>query len=292
MQKGPADGALFVMQQKFMQNIYWLQVFLRQLLTRFMDHRCLRIAGSLAFTTLLALVPLFAVVFSVMSSFPVFQEWATLLEDFIYQNFVPATGDVVQETVSQFLQQTGKLTAIGLVFLMLGALLLLASIEDAFNDIWQLQKGRKLLQRLLVYWAVLTLGPILIGSSLSLSSYFIALSAQTDFSNATTLLLTFLPFLFEILAFLLLYIAVPNCSVKFNHALFGGFVAAVLFELAKATFTIYVTGFKTYEVIYGALATIPIFLIWIYVSWLVILFAAELVAQLPYGNQKQTAEVV
>ena len=263
--------------------------FLLQVNARFLDHRCLRIAASLAFATLLALVPLFTVVFTMLSLFPVFAEWGVVLESYIYENFVPAAGDVVQENVQQFLGQTGKLTAFGLLFLMLSALMLLSTIEDAFNDIWQLQQGRRFLQRLLVYWAVLTLGPILIASSLSISSYIVALSIDNEilgFGSLSSIVLQFLPFLLEILAFVLLYVAVPNCTVRLSHALLGGLVGTVLFELAKLAFTTYVTGFDTYNVIYGALASIPLFLIWIYVSWIVVLYGAELVAQLSAGYQK------
>ncbi len=260
----------------------WLR-FLRGLGARFMRDRCLRLAAALAFASLLALVPLVSVVFSMLSVFPVFEQWALSLEEFVYRYLVPAAGDVVRENVNQFVAQVRRLTAFGVAFLLLSALLLLSTIEDAFNDIWRVHRGRGIVQRLLVYWTVITLGPVLIGASLSLTTYLVSISALQEepaLSGLRAGVVWVMPILFEWAAFLVLYLTVPNCTVAFRDAAAGGVIAAVLFELTKRGFAVYLLTFSAYEVIYGALAAIPIFLIWIYLSWLVILIGAETVASL------------
>ena len=240
-----------------------------------------REASALSFSTVLALVPLFAVVFSALSLFPIFQTWSGAIQEFVYQNFVPQLGDQVRGYIDEFSANTGQLTIWGLVFLLVTALTLLATVEDAFNDIWHVEKGRSLGHRILVYWAMLTLGPILIAASLSLSSYMWSLAHFTDPDVVSSLkgsLLRYLPFLLELLAFVLMYFSVPNCEVRFGHALIGGLVAALLFELAKYGFGQYLSHVKSYQLIYGALAVLPVFLIWIYLSWLVVLIGAYITA--------------
>lgn len=251
---------------------------------RLQQDKCMRVAAALSFTTLLALVPLITVVFSMLSVFPVFEQWTGSFEDFMYRNFVPAAGDIVRENLTRFTQQAGKLTAIGLIVLLLSALFLLATVEDNFNEIWRVQRGRSVFQRLLVYWAVISLGPLLIVASLSVSSYVLSLPFLPDqktYQGFASHLLPVLPPLLETIAFVLFFMAMPNCAVRFRDALAGGIVAVVLFECAKKGFAIYVLNFRSYEVIYGALATIPIFLVWIYVSWLVVLVGAHVTAVLP-----------
>ncbi len=255
---------------------------------RLQEDKCLRVAAALSFTTLLALVPLITVAFSMLSVFPVFEQWSGAFEDFMYRNFVPAAGDIVRENLTRFSQQAGKLTAVGLVVLLLSALFLLATVEDNFNEIWRVHRGRSVFQRLLVYWAVISLGPLLIVASLSVSSYVLSLSFLPDqriYQGFMSHFLPVLPFLLETIAFVLFFMAMPNCSVRFRDALAGGIVAAVLFECAKKGFAIYVLNFRSYEVIYGALATIPIFLIWIYLSWLVVLVGAHVAAVLPEATR-------
>ncbi|MDH3638528.1 MAG: YihY family inner membrane protein [Gammaproteobacteria bacterium] len=245
---------------------------------RFLADRCLRSASALSFTTVLSLVPLVAVVFGSMSMFPVFGKWGEALQGFIYRNFVPAAGDVIFSHLERFAGTAGQLTTIGLVALVLSALLLLVTIEEAFNDVWRVHKGRSLVQRVLAYWTVLTLGPLLMGASLSLTSYLLSLSLIPDQAmlvKAHSIFLRLLPFVFEVLAFTLLYLVVPNCSVRPRDAFWGGVVAALLFEITKRGFALFVLNYSNYQIIYGALAAIPIFLIWIYLSWLVILIGAE-----------------
>ena len=258
-----------------------LTVVFLEVVHRVEHERCFRVAGALSFTTLLALVPLATVVFSMLSLFPVFEEWATEAENFIYQNFLPAAGDAIKEYLHQFTDKAGKLTAFGLAFLFISSLLLLATIEDAFNDIFRVHRGRPFMQRILIYWAVLTLGPLLIVTSLSISSYLVShtiLSAQPLVAGAFSHLLKALPWLLTLLAFVFFYNTIPNRTVRFRDALAGGVVATVLFEFAKQAFAYYIVHFNSYQLIYGALATIPIFLVWLYLSWLVVLIGAYVVA--------------
>ncbi len=245
--------------------------------------RCARVAAALSFTTLLALVPLATVLFAMLSLFPVFETWQVWLEDMIFRNFVPASGDAVRTHLRQFSDKAGQLTALGLLFLIASSLLLLFTIEDAFNDIWRVKRGRKLFVRLLVYWATLTLGPVLIAVSLSMSSTMLSLAATQGgvlLDGLTATLARYLPFLLELGAYILFYMAIPNTDVKFRHALTGGVIAAILFELTKLGFGYYIINFPSYEVIYGALASIPIFFIWIYLCWLVMLAGAVITAVL------------
>ena len=241
------------------------------------------VASALAFTTLLALVPLITVSFSILSLFPFFASWRGSVEDFLYSNLVPATGEVVSGYLREFSSQAGTLTGLGLIALMATALLLLSTIEDALNGIWGVRKGRTLLQRLLLYWAMLTLGPILVVASLSLSSYlgslvFLDLMPSLQLVSATVL--PALPILVEGLGFFLMYLVIPNCPVRFRYALTGAITAMVLFEIAKNMFIFYVANFNTYQIIYGVLWTIPVVLVWIFVSWLVTLLGACVAAEM------------
>jgi membrane protein len=251
---------------------------------RFSEDRCSRVAGALSYTTLLALVPLTAVAIAVVSVFPVFRPVMDTVQEFVYGNFVPAAGAVVSKYLQQFALNAGKLTAWGLLFLVIAALMVMATIEYTFNDIWHVKQTRKRLHRFLAYWALLTLGPILIGVSLTITSYLVSLplfSGNTVLGGFRAFALGMLPPLSEWLAFVLLYTVVPNHPVRLRHALVGGLFAMVLFEIAKRGFGYFVVTFPSYRLLYGALAALPIFLIWIYLSWVVTLLGAVLTAALP-----------
>ena len=266
-----------------------VHLFLAFLLKNFVDDRCQRSAAALSYTTLLSLVPLTAVVFSIFAAFPVFQSVAADIQDFVFKNFVPASGEVVQQYLEEFTSKASRLTAIGVTFLMLSALLLMNTIDAAINEIWHVTKPRKALPKFMVYWAVLTLGPVLMGASLAITSYVTSLPFFTEttlLSGLRAQVLIILPFLATTLACTLLYAVVPNTQVPLRYAAIGALVAAALFELAKKGFAFYVTTFPTYEMVYGALATIPVFLVWVYVSWLVILFGAEIAFSLVHFHKQ------
>lgn len=265
------------------QSVQRLAKFILVVIARFRGDSCIRHASALSYSSLLALAPMAAIIFSMFSMFSATLAIGERMEDFIYRSLVPTAGDEVQHYLEQFASQAGALTAVGLLTFVLTALLLLFNIEDSFNAIWRVKKGRSIAQRITVYWSMVTLGPILMGASLSLSTYLLSaqiiqgseLEAQTR-----SLGLRLLPFLIEVLAFLLLYSTMPNKRVSWRAAAWGALVAALLFELSKKLFSLFILNFNNYEVLYGALATIPIFLIWIYLSWTVTLFGAEFVASL------------
>ena len=257
---------------------------------RFRSDRLPRHASALAFSSLLALAPMMAIALSVFSLFAGTEQLGTSLEDFIYKFLVPAAGDEVRTYLDQFTGQLGSLTALGLLSFFLTALLLLANIESSFNDIWRVKKGRTMTSRLTIYWALVSLGPIMMGASLTISGYLIALAAgsvdgYSQQVNSFGVLM--LPFLLEMMAFMLLYLIMPNVRVSLMHAIVGALVAVCLFELTKAGFRYYIANFANYKAVYGALSTLPVFLIWVYLSWVVALFGAEVVAVL---QQKKLLE--
>ena len=259
-----------------MQQFGSFLVFFAQ--TYYQD-RCLRSAAALCFTTLLSLVPLATVILMIFTAFPSFDSFSNDIQGFIFSNFVPTSGNVVQENLTALIANSSKLTGIGIGMLILSALLLMDTIEGTLNDIWNITNKRKTAPRFMVYWAVLTLGPLLIGASLAGTSYLVSLPLlhETAITLETkTRLLGLLPFFATTLACTLLYAIVPNTYVPLRNAFVGAVVAAILFELAKKGFAMYITAFPTYQMIYGALAAIPIFLIWIYISWMVALIGAEL----------------
>lgn len=221
--------------------------------------------------------------FAMLSLFSSFEQLSVSLQDFIYSFLVPTASAELQIYMEQFAGQAGQLTVVGLVFFLLTALLLLFSIEESFNDIWRIKRGRSMTARITVYWALVTLGPLLMGASLTISTWLLSLTvtAGADFAGQVQSAgVVLLPLLFEVLAFLLLYLVMPNVRVIFVHALVGALVAALLFELTKRGFALYIVNFNSYKIVYGALSTLPIFLIWIYLSWVVALIGAELVAVL------------
>jgi len=259
---------------------------------RFRSDRLPRHAAALSFSSLLALAPMVAIAFSMLSLFASFEQLGNAFQDFVYQFLVPAAGDDLREYLDKFAGQAGKLTVIGLVLFLLTALLLLFNIEESFNDIWGIEQGRSMTARITVYWALVSLGPLLMGASLTISTYLLSLTVANGAQFAGQVQsfgIVLLPFLFEVLAFLLLYLVMPNVRVSFVHALIGAVVASVLFELTKRLFALYVVNFDSYQIVYGALSTLPIFLVWIYLSWVVALVGAEVVVLMQqrkiFGNQ-------
>ncbi|MFQ3267619.1 MAG: membrane protein [Colwellia sp.] len=240
------------------------------------------VAGYLSYVCLMSLVPLVVVMFSVMTAFPLFAELQYSIEQFVYQNFVPSAGDVLQQYLTGFVDNASKMSAVAISFLFVAALLLISTIDTTFNKIWRVTDKRRSITSFAMYWMVLTLGPILVGASIVLSSYIVSLVEvdEYDLLGLFDIFLRLLPLLSSIIAFIILYIAVPNKAVPFKYALSGAFVAGVLFELAKKAFALYITAFPSYQVIYGALAAIPIIFLWVYVSWLIVLTGALITVSL------------
>lgn len=255
---------------------------------RFHDDRVLQIASSLTFTTLLSLVPIITIALTLISAFPVFGEMSDALKTFVLQNLLPNSADAIAKYAQQFTTNAARLTAVGIGFLSMTAILLLMTIDRAFNDIWRVRHPRPIIQRVVVYWTLITVGPVLVGASLTITSWLVAQSVQFvgGIPGAAVVLLTLVPFLLTSLALALLYLTMPNRRIAARDALTGGFIAGLVFEVMKRGFALYITSFPTYKLVYGAFATVPVFLMWVYVSWLVVVFGAVVVAVLPEWREK------
>jgi membrane protein len=263
-------------------DIRALLEFCLALARRFRDDRGIQTAGSLTFTTLLALVPLVTVAVALSTAFPVFDQAMEALKGYVSGQLLPEGGVKVTQQFSAFAAKAGRLTAIGIAFLAVTALMLILTVDEVMNRIFRVQRRRGLAQRLLMYWAVLSLGPLLIGASLSMTSFLVGSSlGYLDLGWLTRGVLGLMPFFFTCAALALLYLVVPFRRIDVRHALIGAVVAGLLFEAAKRGFALYIANFPTYTLIYGAFAAVPIFLLWLYLSWVVVLFGATLTAMLP-----------
>ncbi|EEX95135.1 hypothetical protein VIOR3934_06834 [Vibrio orientalis CIP 102891 = ATCC 33934] len=257
-------------------------LFGRYLLSRMGHDRVNVNAGYLAYITLLSIVPMLTVLLSVLSSFAIFENAGDAIQDFVITHFVPAAGDAVKGALLEFVSNTGKMSAVGGGFLFVAALMLISNIDKNLNYIWRVQQKRRAVFSFSMYWMVLTLGPILVGASIAATSYVTSLKIieSEAVSGVYNLLLRWLPFLLSLFAFVGLYLLVPNKKVRISHALIGAIVAALLFEASKKGFAAYITQFPSYQLIYGALAAIPILFVWVYLCWLIVLVGAEVTAAL------------
>ncbi|QIW16795.1 hypothetical protein A4G20_10925 [Pasteurellaceae bacterium RH1A] len=256
--------------------------FIRIFYIRFQENKLTVHAGYLTYSTLLAIVPLIMVIFSVFSAFPIFEEVTGQLKGFIYSNFAPNAGDMVQEYIDNFVSNTKQMSAVGIIGLIVVALMLIFSIDNTLNDMWHNTKMRSPLVSFAIYWMILTLGPILGGASIAISSYIFSMEIFSEdgvFSFGYHLL-KLAPFCLTWLMFTLVYTVVPNTKVLFRHAAVGALLAAIFFTLGKQAFVWYITTFPSYQAIYGALATLPIMIVWIHASWLVVLLGAQFAAVL------------
>lgn len=264
---------------RFQYLLEWVFYFTRFFFRQFYQQRGLQIASSLAYATLLALVPIITVMFGFLGGLPVFENVGNSVQTYIFNNFVPAFGETILAYLRTFSQKASQLTITGLAMIFFIAIMLMATIDNAFNTIWHIRNKRNPVARFLVYWAILTMGPLLLGVGMFSTSYILSLPAISDVDAGFGLkesFLSWLPFLTTSVAFTILYVLVPNCFVLRRHAVVGGITAALLFELAKYGFGIYVRDIASFETIYGTLAIVPIFLIWIYTSWVVLILGAHI----------------
>lgn len=250
----------------------------RHVWAHFKEDRCFEEAASLGYTSLLAMVPLLAVVFGIVSVFPVFDEWSGMLQTFIFRNFLPESGEAIVPYLNTFLGSVSSLTLPGTVTLILTALLLMVRIEVAFNRIWRVDRSRSLTSRVVMYWAILTLAPLLVAAS-------VALGAERFLGRAGFLgdlpgwVNSFGIFLLTWVLFALFFIVIPYRRVRFHHALVGALLTTLLFTLIRAGFVAFISR-ASYNVLYGAMASVPIFLFWLYLVWIVVLLGASLAASL------------
>lgn len=255
---------------------------------RFIEDRCAQIASSLTFTTLLALVPIITVVLTIVSAFPVFESLIENLQRFLIHNIMPESVSAITTYAAEFSDNATQLTAVGIAFVAVTALMLMITIDRAFNSIWRVSRPRSLLQRILVYWTVLTIGPLFVGASLSLTSYLIRLSLGLidNPPGVGLLMLRFVSLALTSIALGLLYWTVPNRPVLKHDALLGGISAGICLEAMKQGFSFYIAHFPTYKLVYGAFAAVPVFLLWIYLSWLIVIGGAVLAALLPEWRER------
>jgi membrane protein len=251
------------------------------------EDRVAQVAGSLTFTTVLSLVPLATVAFALFTAFPIFGSFQMSLQDFLAAHLMPSQiNSQIFKYLNQFASKAKGLTTVGMIILFVTSVMTMMTVESAFNVIWRVRKSRPLAQRVLVYWAIITLGPILFGVSLSMSSYLFAQSVA--FAGSHNLLppiaewaLTSATLPFTVLAFTMLYVFLPNCRVEWRDAAIGGLIAAIAFELTKRGFGYYVRSIPTYTAVYGAFAALPVFLLWVYLCWMITLIGAMVASAVP-----------
>lgn len=266
----------------------WRRV--KYFLHRFSTDRCSENAAALTYMSLFALVPLLTLLYTMASAIPTFQGAEEQLQEFLFEHLLPESGSDIEAYLQDFSQQAKNLTGPGIAFLVVTAVLMLRNVEKAFNLIWRASQNRGALSSFMLYWAVLTLGPITIGLALGVGTYLttFADSLQAyDIIGARGILLKAAPLILSTVGFSLVYAAVPNCSVPLTHAVIGGTVAALVFNAARALFTDLVVS-SSITFIYGAFAAVPLFLLWIYLSWNIVLFGAILVHSLSaYQSDEQ-----
>lgn len=264
--------------------------FIAYVADRFNRDRCLRMAAGLSYTSLLAIVPLTAIAFSMLAAFPVFEGVRENLQEAMFSNLLPQTAEATRDYFNQFVRNTTTLSAVGIVALAMTAILLLGTIEADMNTIFRVVRARAMVPRLLVFWALLTLGPLLLGASFSLSGYFFAATQWVGIDTGGGVggfFIAQLPLLMMIIMFTTFYVIIPNRNISLAAGAIGGVTAGIMFTVLRKVFGWYVITFPTYQNIYGALSVVPIFLIWMYLSWLIVLMGAVLTASV---NEWQSAD--
>ena len=272
------DTNQVLINSKWLQWRYWLKLVV-YIQRHYLADGCSHSAAALTYMSLFALVPLLTVMYAILSAVPAFQEVGLQIQSIIFDNFVPSTGQEVETYLKDFSVQARKLTGVGVGFLGITAILMLKNIEKTFNSIWKTRDNRRGLSSFLLYWAILSLGPLCIGLALGINTYLVSLKVifdQVDVIGIGPYILRLTPYLLTSAAFTLVFAAVPNCRVPIKHAFIGGLVTALVFEVAKQLFTSIVAN-TSYQNIYGTFAALPLFLLWIYLSWLIVLAGAELV---------------
>ncbi len=251
---------------------------------RFREDRLGLTASSLTFTTSIALVPFFTVALALFTAFPMFAKLQTSVQDWLIQSLIPDNiARQVLGYLTQFAGKASKLGVAGLAILLATALSLILTIDKTLNSIWRVRKQRPLPQRVLIYWAAITLGPLALGASLALTSYAISASRGVVgvMPGGVRFLLDVVEFILLAAGTAALYRYVPNTYVKWNHAWAGGLFVSTGIELAKKLLAVYLSSVPTYSAVYGTFATLPILLVWIYLAWVIVLLGAVIAAYLP-----------
>lgn len=271
-------------------------------MARFWNDRCFSAAAGLSYSMLLAMVPLLAIGFAILAAFPVFQDIVEGLKNYVTSEFVPKSINL-RKWIDGFLANTQSVTALGIIGLVVTTIIVLDSIETKFNQIFRRKEIRPFGQRMMMFWAIVTLTPVLVGGSIALSEFVFAKTALKDDQSVRqvfSLGRDVAPYLLLVAAFTLAYIIIPYRRVAVVHALLGGIVAAAMFTVLRWGFTVYFENFPAYKTIYGALSLLPLFLIWMYLVWCAVLLGAEMVAALPewlarrrmFGGSKPTRRLL
>jgi len=277
---------MFLFKMPILEGLRWSRLvdLYRFGLRRLEEEHLPQVAGSLTFNTVLALVPMLTIAFAIFTTFPIFNTFRTGLDAYFIQSLMPkAISNTILDYLNMFASKASRMSLVGAVALLITTAATMAMIDRTFNDIWRVKNTRPLAQRIIAYWTIVTLGPLLIGVSITMTTHLVK---ATDW---LTMNVPFISAFFDTLlsvgltttAFTLLYMVIPNRFIEWEDAAWGGFIAAIAFEVAKRVFTIFILRFSSYTMIYGALAAIPIFLLWIYVCWLIILVCAVIAAALP-----------
>jgi len=261
-----------------------LRDLLRFMQRRLSEEQVPQVAGSLTFTTVLAVVPVMTIAFAIFTTFPLFNTFRDALEAYFVQSLMPrGVTNTILDNLSLFAAKANRLSAVGAVTLVLTAIMMFAIVDRSLNRIWRVKTPRSFTQSLIVYWAIMTLGPLLIGASLSFTTLVspVASTLAQQLPWMGSIVTISISLLLMTMFFGLLYLIVPNRIVDWRDALIGGLVAAIAFEMTNRGFAFFITKFPSYRVIYGALAAVPIFLVWVYLFWLITLLGAVLAVALP-----------
>lgn len=269
---------LLEMMQKIREFVYFV-------MKRAQNDTVLRVASSLSYTSLIALVPVLAIALAIFSAFPVFNEVRQQVQDMIIQNLMPDTGEDIKLYFAQFINATAKLTTIGVVGIALTAILLLSTIENSFNFIFKVTRPRRFTTKITLYWTIITLGPLLLGTAFSLKGYAAFNDVLHTVPELQVIMGSILPFLLTWLVLTGVYIFVPNKKVDFLNAGAGAFVAMCLFWVLRFGFSIFMVKNNTYKTLYGAVAAVPLTLVWMYLYWAAVIFGAVVTAALEEFRQ-------
>lgn len=277
---------------KLKQTLSSARDFCRFIASRIQTDNILRVASSLSYTSLIAIVPLFAIGLAIFSAFPVFSDIRGQLQEALIQNVVPAIGQEVNQYFNEFVSATAKLTTVGVVGIVFTAILLLSTIENSFNYIFKVYKPRSIKTKITLYWTVITLGPLLYGTGVSLKGYFFMLQKLVPQEFGISYIFqSMLPGVFTLLMLMLVYILVPNKKVRFLHAFWGALFALIGIYIMRKFFGTFIASSVVYTTLYGAMAAIPLLLLWLYLNWTVIIFGAAITAALGEYKEREKEEV-
>lgn len=275
------------LKSKLHKHTETIREFLFFLSRRAQNDTIFRVAASLSYTSLIAIVPLFAIGLSVFSAFPVFDSVKEQIQEFLLRNFVPTIEQEVSQYLIEFIDASAQLTTIGVVSITITAILMLSTIENSLNFIFKVTRPRRLTTKITLYWTVITLGPLLLGTAFSMRGYLFTLQRfmPQDIAGTEILISKLIPSMITMLLLVLVYVLVPNKKIKISNAFVGSLVAVIMFAFLRKGFAYFMIKAATYKTLYGALATLPVFLIWMYLAWAVVIFGAVVTAALEEYQQ-------